>query len=491
VIGLGAALGVALRWYVLAGPFGGFDSDEAVSAMVSTEARHGNFLALIPGARAGGTLLAYPRAVVFAIFGNDELAAKLCEVAVFALACVVVWRAGRRIFDERHAQLAALILWVFPAAAVWDSTKVRLYYTTAVFFVAASLLAALRLHDHHDPRSTPAVRDAALVGLLGGLCLWNHPMALYAFIPIFGWLLVVRPRTVRRTPVIIGAAVVGALPWLWFNAGHDWLAARQPIPLTESTPRDRFEGFFRSVLPRLTGFRDHYDGPWFFSPLSKVVYVVLVVLGLVTALRWRGRRRVLAAVAIAYPVLFAIPRNSVFVAEPRYGLPLLPALVFFEAALVLWIVRRHLAGVAAALVVLALCSALALHALDDRTEPNRVALTVLRPVSTDDVWRTIEERHLTTAFADYWLAYRLVFEDRTPVAVIPLSNDYFGLAGKHQEGSSVGFFYRDSVCVQRWLAVLSGMNVTPRTEDIGDYVLVETPTSIPTAVVAGAMSGAC
>jgi hypothetical protein len=482
---------VALRWFVLAGPFGGFDSDEAVSAMVSTEARDGNFLALIPGARAGGTLLAYPRAVVFAIFGNDELAAKLCEVAVFALACVVVWRAGRRIVDERHAQLAALILWVFPAAAVWDSTKVRLYYTTAVFFVAASLLAALRLHDRNAADETPAVRDAALVGLLGGLSLWNHPMALYAFVPISGWLLVVRPRTVRRAPVIIAAAVLGALPWLWFNAGHDWISVRQPRPPAESTLQDRFEGFFRSVLPRLTGLRDHYGGPWFFSPLSKVAYALLVVAGIVTVLRWRGKRRLLAVVAIAYPVLFAIPRNSVFVAEPRYGLPLLPVLVFLEAALVLWIVRRHLIGVAVALVVLAMCSGLALHALDDRTEPNRVQFTVLRPVSTDDVWQTIEERNLKTAFADYWLAYRLVFEDRAPIAVIPLSNDYFGLDGKYQEGASVGFFYRDSVCVQRWLAVLAGMNVTPRTETIGDYVLVETPSVIPTAVVAGAMSGAC
>jgi 4-amino-4-deoxy-L-arabinose transferase-like glycosyltransferase len=476
---------------VLAGPFGGFDSDEAVSALVSTEIRHGNFLALIPGARAGGTLLAYPRAAVFVVFGENALSAKLCEIVVFALACVIVWRVGRRIFDERHGQVAALVLWVFPAAAVWDSTKVRLYYTTAVFFVAASLLAALRIHDRFRADETPAALDSFVIGLLGGVCLWNHPMALYAYVPIVGWLVVVRPRLVRRAPVVIGAALVGALPWVWFNAGHDWVSVRQPRPPAESSLTDRFEGFFRAVLPRLTGLRDHYGGPWFLSPLSKVLYVILLGLGLVAVVRWRGTRQLLVVVALAYPVLFAVPRNSVFVAEPRYGLPYLPVLVLMETALVLWLVRRHVAGIAVALVVLAACSGLALHDLADRTEANRVQMTVLRPVSTDDVWDTIESRRLTATFADYWLAYRLVFEDRSPIAIIPLSNDYYGLDGKHQEGASTGFFYRDSVCAQRWLDVLAGMQVTPRTETIGDYLLVETPDVVPTAVVAGAMSGAC
>jgi hypothetical protein len=145
-----AAAGAVLRWFVMAGPLGGLDSDEAVSALVSHEIRDGDIKALIPGLRAGGTLLAFPRAIVFELTGSNTVAAKLCEVAVFAVACVVVWRIGRRLFSERHGQIAALLMWIYPAATVWESTKVRLYYTVAVLLVALGMLVALRLYDSPD-----------------------------------------------------------------------------------------------------------------------------------------------------------------------------------------------------------------------------------------------------------------------------------------------------------------------------------------------------
>src|SRR5689334_19051280 len=71
LIAAAAVTGVVLRCFVLAGPLGGLDSDEAVSALVSREVTHGRFPALIPGLRAGGTLLAYPRAVVLALTGPN------------------------------------------------------------------------------------------------------------------------------------------------------------------------------------------------------------------------------------------------------------------------------------------------------------------------------------------------------------------------------------------------------------------------------------
>ena len=166
------ATGVALRWFVLASPLGGLDSDEAVSALVSREISHGRFPALIPGLRAGGTLLAYPRALVLALTGQSSLAAKLCEVAVFAAACVVVWRVGRRMFSERHGQIAALLMWIYPAATVWDSTKVRLYYTVALLLVALGMLFALRLYERPDS-ARMSRRSARSAGCACGHIRWR------------------------------------------------------------------------------------------------------------------------------------------------------------------------------------------------------------------------------------------------------------------------------------------------------------------------------
>jgi hypothetical protein len=482
-----AATGVALRWFVLAGPLGGLDSDEAVSALVSREVSEGRFPALIPGLRAGGTLLAYPRALVLALTGPNVVAAKLCETVVFAAACVVVWRVGRRMFSERHGQIAAALMWIYPAATVWDSTKVRLYYSVALLLVTLGMLVALRLYDSADV----SARDVAAFGGIGGLCVWTHPMAMYAFAPTIVWLLLRRPSLARRAPLFVAAAVVGALPWIVYNGRHDWGSLRQPLPSAPSTFTDRFEGFFRALLPRLTGLRHFYNGPWLLRPWTYIIFIALGLLAAIALFRWRGNRTLLFAIAVAYPLLFSIPRNSVFVAEPRYGVPFVPVLAITASAFIMWISQARVAVIASLFALAAMITALSLQHVIDDSDNVAVAATVLRPISTDPVWQAIADRDLGTTYADYWLAYRLVFEDRHDVLVIPLANDYYGIGGRNQQGADAAFFYRDSGCLAGWLEVVKGMDVTATTESIGDYVLVRTPQPIPVPVIASAMAGRC
>ncbi|HUP74415.1 MAG TPA: glycosyltransferase family 39 protein [Acidimicrobiales bacterium] len=484
-----AAAGVALRWFVMAGPLGSLDSDEAVSALVSREIQNGDIKALIPGLRAGGTLLAFPRAVVFELTGANTVAAKLCEIAVFAAACVVVWRIGRRVFSERHGQIAALLMWIYPAATVWESTKVRLYYTVAVLLVALGMLVALRLYD--SPDGARAARDVAAFGVIGGLCVWTHPMALYAFLPTFVWLVVCRPALARRAPLFVASAVGGALPWLVYNARFGWESLRQPPGAVPSTFSDRFEGFFGGLLPRLTGFRHFVNGPWFLSPWSTVLFLALGVSAVIALVRWRGKRTLLLAICVGYPVLFAIPRNSVFVAEARYGLPFVPALATIASALIIWISRARVVAITAVLALAAIVTALSVQRVIDDSEAFAVQHTVLRPISTDPVWDAIADRNLDATYAEYWLAYRLVFQDRRDVVVIPTSSDYYDLGGRHPEGADAAFFYGGSLCLVRWLEVLKDNDLTATTEPVGDYVLVRTEQPVPVAMIAAAMADRC
>ena len=486
LIAAAAVAGVLLRWFVLAGPLGGLDSDEAVSALVSREVTDGRFPALIPGLRAGGTLLAYPRALVLALTGPNAVAAKACEIVVFAAACIVVWRIGRRMFNERHGQIAGLLMWIYPAATVWDSTKVRLYYTVALLFVSLGMLLAVRLYDRPDD-----LHDVVAFGAIGGLCVWTHPMAMYAFAPTVVWLLVCRPAIARRAPVFLTAAVAGALPWLINNARNDWMSLRQPLPSASSTFSQRFEGFFRGLLPRLTGLRHFYNGPWFWRPWSQILFVALGLVAVIAMARWRGKRTLLLAIAVAYPFLFSVPRNSVFVAEPRYGVPFVPVLAITAAAFIVWVSRAHALGVAALLAFAAILTAASLQHVIDDSDAIAVQANVLRPISTDPVWQAIADRGIETTYADYWLAYRLVFEDRRDVRVIPLSSDYYGIGGRHQEGAATAIFYRDTGCLAGWLEVVEGMGLTATTEPIDDYVLVRTPEPVPVPVIAAAMQGRC
>jgi len=181
----------------------------------------------------------------------------------------------------------------------------------------------------------------------------------------------------------------------------------------------------------------------------------------------------------------------VFVAEPRYGVPFVPVLAITAAALIVWISRARLAPIAALLAVAALLTAVSLQHVIDESEGIAVQATVLRPISTDPVWQAIAERDLKATYADYWLAYRLVFQDRRDVLVIPLSGDYYGIGGKHQQGADAAFFYRDSACLAGWLEVVKGMGLTATTEPIADYVLVRTPQAVPVPVIAATMTARC
>lgn len=481
----GALAGIALRWFVLASPLGGFDSDEGVSALISREVSDGRFTAFIPRLKAGGTILAYPRALVLAVTGPSPVVAKLCETAVFAAACVVVWRIGRRMMSERHGQVAALLLWVFPPAMVWDSTKVRLYYTPALLLTTLGMLLALRLH--RDGRR----QDMAWLGLVLGLAFWTHPMALYALAPTVVWLVIVRPRVVLDSWIAVPPAIVGALPWLWFNVRNDFTSLEQPPGQAASTFRMRLEGFVDQLLPRLLGLHNQYLGDWYLKPFSYIAFAVLAALALAAAVRWRGPRTLLVAIGIGYPLLFAVPRNSVFVDEPRYGMALMPTVALCGAALVVWAARRRDVLVAVGLAVAVLVSATSLQRVIDITEPQGRALTVLRPVPTGEVWDAVRDRGVDVAYADYWLAYRLEFEDRHPLTIIPIAADYLSLTAKAPpEGARHALFYRGSPCVAAWqrLAAETGRQVT--LVELDDYVVATTDQPLPVPAVLGRLDPA-
>lgn len=468
VVIAGALAGIALRAWLLAGPLGAMDSDESVSALVSAEALHGRFTAFIPDLRHGATILAYPRAPFIALFGRDPVVAKSVEIAAFALACVVVWRIGRRLFDERVGQLAGLLLWVFPPAAVWESTKVMLYYVPSMVFSSLAVLVCVRLYQEQR------ANDFAWLGLLCGLALWSHPIALYVVIPAVGWLAVTCRRLLVHAWRAVPTAVLGALPWLWFNLRNDFSSLQQAGAPAVSSYGERLLGFFESLLPRALGLRHQYGGDWYLEPLSMVAYAVALAGVAVALWRWRGERTVLLAVGLSFPFLFAVPAASVFTDEPRYAMTLLPTLALgsaYAASLWRWPAYTPTVVLAAA----ATASAISLqHVLDTTSD----AAVVLRPPPTDEIWQYLDANDIDIVYAEYWLAYRLVWEDRSDVAVLPTYSDYYSLTEKHPEGAAIALFYRSGESADRWADWVAQYGAT-RTVTTPSYRIVEMPAPLP------------
>lgn len=475
-----ACTGLVLRAYVLQSPIGGFDADEATSALVSRQVLDGELPAFIRPLHHGGTILAYPRAPLLALFGPSALVMKLTEVAVYAAACLVAWRVGRRVFGERAAQLGAAVMWVYPPATVWETTKVMLYYTPAVLVSQCVLLICLRLH-----RETSR-RDVAVLGLLMGLSVWIHPIALYVGVPACAWLFARRPQLLRDAWLAVPTGLLGMLPWLWSNLRGGWGSLEQPTGSVDSSFWGRLQGFFEALLPRLAGLRDQYLGDWYLKPLSGVVYVALMVAALVALRRWKDERTLLLTVAIAYPFLFAVPRNSVFVDEPRYGMALLPVLALCVGYAIERVARRELLAVGA-IGVLSIISIVSLrHVVVESA--TRTGLDVLRPVDTDELWPVLREQGITEAYADYWIGMRLQFEQREPFTLLPLNSYYLDYRyTAPAEGSRHAIFAVDSPLVDRWSALVRANGLDPRIRTTEHFVIVETSAPMPFAATLGVL----
>jgi hypothetical protein len=366
---------------------------------------------------------------------------------------------------------------VYPPTAIWESTKIRLYYIPAMILGTLTLLLCVRLYK------TSRLSDLYWLGLVAGLAVWIHPMALYVAVPAVVWLLVNRPRLIPHLWRGIPLGIVGALPWIVFNLRHDFASFDQPAGPPPSTYAQRLSGFFDSLLPRELGLRHQFFGNWYLAPLSVVAY--FVVLGsAVWALRhWHGAKTILLATGLAFPLLFAYPNASILNGEPRYGITLLPVLAVVAGYLVAKLPRPTIAA-PAVLIVASLVSLVSLQRVVATTSPGEV----LRPPPTGELWDYLDRTSVDRVYTDHWIGYRLEWEDRRPLLVLPIGADYYQLT-VHSDGlgARVAVFYRGSARYVQWVHLLDRLGVAHETDDVGAYQVVRTPSLLPVSQMLGVL----
>jgi hypothetical protein len=393
-------------------------------------------------------------------------------------------------------------MWVYSPASVWESTKVMLYYAPAVCIGIATMLVSVRLAQRTataDPVApAPAVvaercaigdravqRDVGLIGFLLGLALWTHPIALYVAVPACGWLAWQRPGLLRHVWLLAPTGIVGALPWLVHNLRNGWGSLEQPPGPESSTYATRLFGFFESLFPRLIGVRHQYFGDWYLWPLSAIVYAAVLVAALLAIRRWSGGRTLLLTVALAYPFVFSIPRNSVFVGEPRYGMALFPVLALAAGHGIARLLRREVlaVGVVGLLSIISLASLR--HVVVDTAGQQ---LDVLRPVATDELWPVLREQRIEAAYAHYWIGMRLQFEQKEPFRMLPVNSYYLDYRDTAPaEGSEWAIFPKDSPLIDRWTALVAEQGLTFDLLATEHFVLVRAAAPVPFAVTLGVL----
>ena len=410
-IALVVLAGIVLRWFILTHALGVLDGDEATTGLVARHILHnGEHPVFYWSSNYGGTIEAATTAAAFLVFGSSVLVLKLVSVAWYAVACLLAWRVGAHLIDERAGAVAALLMWVWPAPFVWWTTKSRGFYCSVLVFALVMALTALRLTERPGHRV-----DWLVFGLAFGLGWWDTPQVVLLGVPIGLWVLMRNWRALKSAWLAIPTFAVGAFPWIIWNLKHHFNSFTSDPAWRGHSDASVFTRFFREGLPTALGLRVPYTLRWIVGNGNRlyVTLCLLVLAGLAYGTgRWHRRGAALLVAAFAvYPFLYAINPLAFLTSEGRYVFLLLPVMAFALAFLVRrwWSVTILLTGA----VVL---SALGLSTMHDGNSPIPSDKPV--PIHLGPLVRAMDEEGVTTAFATYWISQRLAFETNERITAV-------------------------------------------------------------------------
>ncbi len=360
--------GVAIRVWVLRGPLGVMDLDEATAGLQAQSLAHiGTFF---PRQAYGGTAETFLVWLSQTVFGHRPLAVKLVPMLLHLAAAALVWRAGRRFLDGRvPALLAGGVVWMGSAAAVWESTKERGFYGAILLVAAAAIFLSLRLVDEASGW------DPWLLGAVVGIGVWTSPLTVLVIAPPVLWAVARKPKVVRQAPKALAAAVVAGAPWWVWNLRNSWKSLDAP-PSFGTTWFGRFRDLL-DRLPVISGFETPFDAS---RRLLPTAVVVILVLAAVVAATVRTRDRapgLLAALVLGYAVLYPFNGLAAYAGpDPRYLYGMLPALALVVGGIVpasLDEGRRRWAYpvLAGAVLVLTMWGLVGLRAVGEQQEPDQ------------------------------------------------------------------------------------------------------------------------
>jgi len=403
-----AALGIALRAWILRSHLGAVDADEAVVGLQAKAILHGTLPVFFPGQGYGGTQEAFLTAPLIALFGLSATTVRIVPIVLWAVAAVLVWRIGLRVLDRRRAVLAAAVFWIWPTYFDWKSTRAHGFYGSELVLGLVVLLLVLRLDDERS------VRDLVLLGLALGLGLWSSPQVAIVALPTLGWLVWRHRRLLRDAPIVVGAVLVGALPWLLGNLRHDWYSLHPGK--NEGSWANHIHNLVVSTLPEALGLRLAWSYEWLGGVVVALILYALLAVGFGwLVVRRPSRLTPLLLIVLVFPIFYFVSPYTWLESEPRYLTLVMPVFALLLASVMTTLVRT--ATILCVIVALSVGGMVELqrnHVVAFRTEGETPVPASIRPVLD-----TLRAHHLSDAFASYWIAWRITFESNGKIVGAP------------------------------------------------------------------------
>ena len=262
-----------------------FNGDEAIVALMARHILHGERPVFFYGQAYLGATDAWLVAVSFSIFGENVLAIRIVQIALFAAFLITSYLIAKRLGLTEWGARAALLWLALPPTMLTLYTTATLggYGETLVLGNAAILLADSVLRDLHD-----AKRTWLALGLVAGFGLYTFPLILIYLVPIGLWLLIgLRRRAWRGYLVAVLGFAIGSAPW--------WLAliqsgGRELAELAGAGVANTIPGatYFDTLGVRLLNFGVFGASAWWGLRYPWSGGFVLPVIGVVAAVVYVG-----------------------------------------------------------------------------------------------------------------------------------------------------------------------------------------------------------
>jgi hypothetical protein len=475
LVAAAAAAGVVVRLAILFSPLGRPDSDEVIAGLMTRSLGAEGFPTFFWGQQYGGTIELLPVAASLRVFGWSVGAMRVPTLVLAVVNALLIWRIGRRWLPERQAQLAGLVVWLGPPAAVWFGVREQLFYAPTVTLGLVLGLAAYRI------RATGRARDYLIAGVALGLGVWTSTNIAYFVLPAAFVAIGGRPVRERGRELLVGVPValagLAAGAYLFIEAYLETdgapmrIAEKFPVTGTYAT---RLGYFLVEGLPGALGLRTIFTHEWIGGVLGIAAY--LAVLGL---LGWSLRRSVpgdgttpvgWAAVGlVVYPFVYAqIP----FVMEDpnlRYTSFVVP----FVALVLVRVIRSDRAAAIALALTLAVTTVglVRLHTISELEDHGHRVGNVGTLVPVIDV---LDREGIDAVYGDYWVAYRLVFEtDGRVIAATSSGVPRYPPYVDHVRGSArSAWVVDDGDQLDQLLRALDAIDVSSEVIEAGDFAVV-------------------
>jgi hypothetical protein len=431
--------GIALRVWTYRSTLGVPNADEAVVGLMTRHVLDGELTTFYWGQAYGGSQEALLTAPVFLIGGSSWLALRMIPIALSAIAALLVWRVGQRTIGEPAALVAAGVFWIWPPFVLYQLVHQQGFYASNVVYCGLLLLLALRLVERPD-----RIR-VGLFGLVLGLAFWQTAQIVPVAAGVIGWTIWKQAPRLRQLWLAVPFAVLGALPWIIWNARHDWESLNMP---DYGDKAHSLRLLVSPVLPMMVGLRAPFSAELLLpAALTYLIYVGLVAAFAYGAFKARHRSSSLLYVVVAvFPFVYVIsPKTVHSLGTPRFIVVLGPVLALLLAQMATKYFR------AAAILALALAvSVVTLHRMDEwfRGRPSHTThakglgprhTVQWVPRDLGPLVSALDTLGLDHVYADYWLAYRLDFDTRE--RIVATESRFEGL--RFERGQAIPSFQPD------------------------------------------------